>query len=260
VHESLWIGDKMVLDWNYVNSDGNLYVEKSLGVIDLKKRDSQVSIVKYVYRTLKSKGNVLLDRMMAFVESMLWFRRLADGPAYAGFQMRRDSIGEVIIRQGKLHDFEQFLYKHGINYSLSEEKVGGHDVIMVNFANGSVPFKSVASSGMANLELFFYWSISAFPTLSLLFIDEYDAYFHYESSRALLEELNHSEYGFQVMLTTHNTYLMQNGLTRPDACYLLTKSGKSGSRIVTLCDATEKEIRHAHNLEKMYTHGVFREI
>lgn len=258
IHESLWFDNDLVLDWNHANSEGNLYREDILGAINLEKRDPQVSVVKYVYRTQKSKGHALMIRMMKFLESMLWFRRLSDGPGYAGFQVKREYLGEAIIQKGKLKEFERFLHKHGLDYVLESAKVGGHDVIMVKFENGRAPFADVASSGTINLELFFYWSIAAFPSVSLLFIDEYDAYFHYESSRALLEMLNKSV-GFQVFLTTHNTYLMQNGLTRPDACYLMSRTKERGHRIVALCDATEKEIRLAHNLEKMYTHGVFRE-
>ena len=59
---------------------------------------------------------------------------------------------------------------------------------------------------------------------------------------------------FQTILTSHNTYLMQNRLTRPDCCYIMTNE-----RITNLFDSTDKEIREAHNLEKMYRNGAFQE-
>ena len=59
---------------------------------------------------------------------------------------------------------------------------------------------------------------------------------------------------FQSILTSHNTYLMQNRLTRPDCCYIITNG-----RITSLYDATDKDIREGHNLEKMYINGVFTE-
>lgn len=251
VHESLWFGETLVIDWNYSNGEGNFYDEKTLGSVNLEKLGSGVSVVKYAYRTQKSESHVLLSRFMKFVESMLWYRRLSSGPAYAGFQMKSENVDEAIIQQGKLKEFEEFLRDHGLNYDLYPDRVDGRDVVMVHYAHGSARFTSVASSGTLCLELFFYWSIAAFASVSLLFIDEYDAYVHFESSKALLERLNQSQ-NFQVFLTTHNTYLMQNALTRPDACYIL-----GDNRIVNLCEATDKEIRLAHNLEKMYTHGVF---
>ena len=101
--------------------------------------------------------------------------------------------------------------------------------------------------------MFFAWSVAAFEKVSLLFIDEFDAFFHYESAESIVKKLNAAR-NFQSILTTHNTYLMQNSLTRPDCCYIMTKN-----KITNLCDATDKEIRGAHNLEKMYINGVFAE-
>ena len=116
-----------------------------------------------------------------------------------------------------------------------------------------VPFTSVASTGTKALYLLYVWSVSAFKKISLLFIDEFDAFFHYASAESVVKMLNkHSN--FQTILTTHNTYLMQNRLTRPDCCYLMSKN-----KINNLYDATDKEIREAHNLEKMYINGAFAE-
>ena len=47
---------------------------------------------------------------------------------------------------------------------------------------------------------------------------------------------------------------MQNRLTRPDCCYIMTDK-----RIANLFDSTDKEIREAHNLEKMYINGAFND-
>lgn len=84
-------------------------------------------------------------------------------------------------------------------------------------------------------------------------MDEFDAFFHYESAELIVKLLN-GQSGFQSVLTTHNTYLMQNRLTRPDCCFLLTKN-----KISNLYESTDREIREAHNLEKMYINGAFTE-
>ena len=91
----------------------------------------------------------------------------------------------------------------------------------------------------------------AFDKISFLFIDEFDAFLHFESAKFIVEELNKQK-NFQSIVTTHNTYLMQNKLTRPDCCYLMTKN-----KIASLFNSTDKEIREAHNLEKMYVNGAF---
>ena len=45
---------------------------------------------------------------------------------------------------------------------------------------------------------------------------------------------------------------MSNDLLRPD-CYFLIEDGK----IIPVSDATDKELRKAHNLQKMYKAGAF---
>ena len=47
---------------------------------------------------------------------------------------------------------------------------------------------------------------------------------------------------------------MRNSITRPDCCFILT-----GGKINSLSECTDKEIREAHNLEKMYRNGAFTE-
>jgi AAA15 family ATPase/GTPase len=58
----------------------------------------------------------------------------------------------------------------------------------------------------------------------------------------------------QVILTTHNTSLMTNELMRPDCCFLMYKD-----RVLPLSKRTDKELRFAHNIEKMYKAGTFNE-
>ena len=57
--------------------------------------------------------------------------------------------------------------------------------------------------------------------MTFLWLDEFDAFYHYETAAGVVMELNEQR-NFQSILTTHNTYLMQNKLTRPDCCFLIT--------------------------------------
>ena len=54
-------------------------------------------------------------------------------------------------------------------------------------------------------------------------------------------------------MTSHNTNLMTNKMLRPDCLCLLSSKGT----LTALCDATERELREGHNLEKMYISGEF---
>ena len=55
-----------------------------------------------------------------------------------------------------------------------------------------------------------------------------------------------------ILTTTHNTDLMSNDLLRPDCYFLLENNG-----IKAISELTEKELRQAHNLQKMYKAGAF---
>ena len=86
---------------------------------------------------------------------------------------------------------------------------------------------------------------------SFVFIDEFDAFYHFEFSESVQKRLGKIS-GVQIFTTTHNTDLMSNDLLRPD-CYFLLKDNK----IKAISDLTEKELRQAHNLQQMYEAGAF---
>ena len=84
----------------------------------------------------------------------------------------------------------------------------------------------------------------------LLFFDEFDAFYHHDLSRMIIEKLKDT--GIQFILTTHNTSIITNDLLRPDCYFLMNKK-----KIQSLSQSTEKELREAHNIEKMYKAGAF---
>ena len=56
----------------------------------------------------------------------------------------------------------------------------------------------------------------------------------------------------QKIKTTHNTNLMSNDILRPDCHFIL-----GDNKIKAISQRTEKELRQAHNLQKMYKAGAF---
>ena len=89
--------------------------------------------------------------------------------------------------------------------------------------------------------------------IKFVFIDEFDANYHFDLSANIIELLN-SKKNLQTIITTHNTYLMSNRLTRPDCTFIITPE-----KITSLANATDKELREAHNIEKLYREGHFIE-
>ena len=83
-------------------------------------------------------------------------------------------------------------------------------------------------------------------------MDEYDAYYHNETAEYIYNLVREFD-NLQAVLTTHNTVLMSNDNTRPDTCFVISDN----KEIKSLFELTTKEIRVAHNLEKIYRNGGF---
>ena len=86
---------------------------------------------------------------------------------------------------------------------------------------------------------------------SLIFMDEFDAFYHFELAEsivAILEKMPNT----QVILTSHNTNLLTNKIMRPDCYFILTKD-----KLTAIANATTRELREGHNLEKLYMSGEF---
>ena len=251
-YEKLTVNGKTVLVFDYMNRTDN-YLDKTIfGNLIIDLPDNKLSVIKYIYRSMPTQSIPILTKMIKFCENMLWYRSLSEGNSYAGFTNGGGLLAEKLYESGKVKDFEEFLRENGLDFTLEFETNNGSHDLYAKFQNGKALFTTIASTGTMALFLFYTWSLN-FDQISLLFIDEFDAFFHYESAETIVLRLNKAT-GFQTFLTTHNTYLMQNRLTRPDCCFLIT-----AGKITSLCNATDKEIREGHNLEKMYINDVFTE-
>lgn len=253
--EKLTINGKIVIDYDFFDPAQQMVEKAWVGDLNIGLTDNKLSVVKYVYRNLPTGTIPVLTSMVQFCENMLWYRCLSDGNTYAGFTNGASSLYKMIYEKKALKEFRDFLFENGLNYDLDFEMKNDAPVLYAYFYNRKrkAEFFQLASTGTRALLLFFVWKIMSFDKISLLFIDEFDAFFHYQSAENIVKQLNKLE-SFQTFLTTHNTYLMQNRLTRPDCCFLM-----SPGKVTNLYDSTDKEIREAHNLEKMYIGGAFRE-
>ena len=253
--EKLLFNGDLLINYDYFNSK-NCYIKPGLvAKLNIELPDNKLSVLKYIYRNTPTNSVPPITKLILFVERMLWYRSLSDGNDYAGFQTGEGTLDEEIYKSGRVEEFEDFLRQNGIDYNLVfVERDNGNHVLSVKFADDNVVrFDSIASTGTKALRLFFYWNVVAFDRVSFLFVDEFDAFLHYESAASVVKALNSID-TFQSVLTSHNTYLMRNDLTRPDCCFVMTRN-----RITPLCKATKRVLREGHNLEKLYINGAFTE-
>lgn len=253
--EKIIIDGETVIDYDYRSDVGYSTLEGS-ETLDLSLHDNSRSIsrVKYLLNTSVLRDNeknrtfLLFGR---FVNRMLLFYSL-ETRGYEGFTTGVDNVYASIVDSGKLKDFESFLRENGLDYHLRADTGASGQTIICTFPNGEVPFRRIVSAGTGSLALFYYWYMQM-QKASLVFIDEFDAFYHFELAENLVHRIRDLKHT-QIILTTHNTDLMSNDLLRPDCYFILGEK-----RITSLADATEKELRQAHNLQKMYKAGAFSE-
>ena len=253
VSESLWIDDLMMVSFD--RRKDKSFFTKFKGAENLKGFifDNQLSVLKYI------KNNTVLEEdavnraflnFFVFVERMLFFRSLEDR-SYIGQDVKTNSLAADIIQKGKVLDFEQFLNKANVQCKLAVVDVMDDKDIAFDFGKKKILFREIMSTGTSSLMLFYCWYLQIVESkISFVFIDEFDAFYHHDLARLFIHTLKES--GIQFVVTTHNTSVMSNDLMRPD-CYFLMNN----SRILPLSKCTEKELREAHNIEKIYKAGAF---
>lgn len=160
---------------------------------------------------------------------------------------------ERLAENGNLKSFQSFLNAMGIECELIMERLpdGRNELYFKH--NVLVPFVKNASSGTIALMNFYISFILPAAEASFFYLDEFDAFYHYEMSDHVIQYMKQHYPKCQLIMTTHNTNLMSNRLMRPDCLLILSRNGS----LTALCDATERELREGHNLEKMYISGEF---
>lgn len=267
--------DKEILITEKLNINGDDVIKYELGkplITTLKGTESlnkslnpsqNLSALKYVFSNTSLNSNRKLDKrsvnnklflkFIKFVQEMLLFRNVFDGVDFIGKDYGANSILESIIEKNNLEDFEVFLRNCGLDFNL--EAVDGLEgkTIGIKFPNKILPFFNIVSTGTKSLTLFYFWwqNFSTKIEPNLLFIDEFDASYHFALSEKIVQKLKDLP-DTQVILTTHNTNLLSNDLIRPDCGYII-----DGKEIKSLTNCTEKELRQAHNLERLYQAGAF---
>ncbi len=250
--ERLFIDDREVIYYDFESNEGFTRLEGSETLNVSINNESPLSRIKYVNNNsilVNNDENIVFKKFIDFVDKMLLFYSL-DSRGYEGFMNGVESIAEGIVNSGKVDEFQKFLEENGIIYDLYGCEVDGRKAIYCRFEKQDVNLFAIASTGTRSLALFYYWYIKM-KDASFVFIDEFDAFYHFELSESV-ERLLRGISGVQIFTTTHNTNLMSNDLLRPDCYFVLDNDG-----IRALHDLTNKEIRQAHNLEKMYKAGAF---
>ena len=163
-----------------------------------------------------------------------------------------NSFFGILNEKDELKKFEGFLNLMGVECSLVSKKLPDERYELYFKHKKLIPFYENASSGtLALLNMYRRFFIGKIP--SLMYLDEFDAFYHFEMAENLLKYFKLRFPNSQIIFTTHNTNLISNRLLRPDCIFILSRTGK----LTSLNNATQRELREGHNLEKMYISGEF---
>lgn len=216
--------------------------------------NEDLSLLKYIKSNTEldeNEENECFNKFFEFIEGMLFFRSLQEN-MYLGLENGSRGISSDIIERDNVSNLEEFLNRAGIECKLTVVKESGKDNLAFDFDGETISFYKIASQGTRSLTLFYFWlqRLKEESKVSFLFVDEFDAFYHHELSALVVKELKRT--GIQFVLTTHNTSIITNDLLRPDCYFLMNKDS-----IKSLAKRTSKELREAHNIEKMYKAGSF---
>jgi AAA15 family ATPase/GTPase len=247
--EEVQVDGKLFFQFNYKTGK---YINDFIEAKDIvfSNKNSEISALKFMRNNLRNlPKDSPIEEIVDFADDMLWFRSVRSNECM-GKVVSGELISDFIINNGLVSDFESFLRKCDLDYKLSTATVPGGNIIIVCYKK-PIEFFSQASTGTASLALLYYWKKKCQKDLKFLFIDEFDAFYHYCLSKFILSFLNEDP-SFQLVLTTHNSYLADNTFMRPD-CYFLLKN----EQIKSFADSTNKTIREGHSLENMLLGGSF---
>lgn len=253
IRERLIIDGKKVIENDL---SGMKVALKGAETLNLENYNDSISLVKYVYaNTILDKSDPkcrVFQQFMQFVNGMLWFSS-TEGNRYVGFSNEQGNLFEAIAsRENAVGKLQNFLQDLGIKYQLVVRDNGEGKNIYCKMGQREVPLVSIISSGTRSLIFFFFWYMQV-EKVSFLYIDEFDAFYHTDLSAAVIKKVVEIE-GTQAVITSHNTDLLSSGLLRPDCIFKL-----EDNRIKPLSDLTDKALREAHNLQKMYKAGAFND-
>ena len=215
---------------------------------NFRQNVNSVSVINFLTASYPFSQDHYVIKLMQFVNSMLWFKNL-DSREFIGLETASFGLEDFIIQNKYVDDFARFLAKVSEQTFKFATPKEGDKILYCKIGDNTIPFLLIASTGTQALEVLYVW-IKRMTAASFVFIDEFDAFYHFKLSFEVCKLLFNMD--CQVFTSSHNTYLMTNELLRPDCNFIL-----QNNKIKPLHACTEKELRFGHNIEKIYRADAF---
>lgn len=242
--EEIIVNNKTIFFYDYIKSTYSNQIE-DVKTINLKNRSENISALKFIRNNAFSLSKDNPAKLIVdFANHMLWFRSLRINE-FIGTNLLPEDISLFIIKNNYIDDFNKFLNKYNVNDKVGIIQTNNGPILASIKGEKAAPFFEICSTGTSSLALLYYWEKKRFGDVQFLFVDEFDAFYHTKISKSILNEINKIP-SIQSVLTTHNAYLADNTIMRPD-CYFILKDGE----IKNFSNRTIKTIRQGNNISKM---------
>lgn len=259
--EKLTVNKQLVFNLNF--SDPALNEIKNLKLIGLKtlsadhyfsrlnsEDEEPISFLRWAYNNSQTSDLALVDQLMDEVKGMYYL-----APNQAIDAINSDLRNPREMTNDKIERLEAFLKDMGFSCKLLlRQELDARQRLYFDLQTPILFFEN-ASSGLKTLAQFYLQLDPILAHATLVYIDEFDAFFHYETAERFFSYFKLKYPDIQFIFTAHHPDLISNHLLRPDCCFLLSSKGT----ITSLDRATGRELREGHNLEKMYRSGEFLE-
>ena len=267
VHERLSINNKQIFrcdfnkrEFSFDNLDylkiETINTERYILAVDVSDNQRDIQRMRFpFFRWVINNAAFQSDSVLLKVEN--YVKRMstvtASGSLAFRWKLIVNDFFELLDDEKELKSFVEFLNVMGVECKLVLKNLPDGQKELYFKYDKLVPFYVNASSGTRALVHLYFRFIVHGRSASFMYIDEFDAFYHYEMAENLIKYFKEKCPKCQMILTSHNTNLMTNRLMRPDCLFILSREGK----LTALCDATMRELREGHNLEKMYISGEF---
>lgn len=247
--ERLFVDGSLVFDYD---NEGRVMRHSDLASIGAEGlnwayADGYLSVLSYFVNSVPRSRLGILKEIRDFAEGLQGW-----GSAELNTPEKLSKMLFRVINKDKLGDLELFLRRFGVaEHLVIHKEPDGRRAVYSHHFNHDIPFAEACSSGTRTL-LGLYQLFEMTSSISLVFLDEFDAYCHYEAAEELLRYL--SEKGeCQTIATTHNISLVKNESMRPDCVFQIDPV----KGIKSLADSTDRELRLGNNVEKLLRSGEF---
>ena len=213
--------------------------------------EPKLPFLRWLISNVALKNDSALIRLSNYVRRMTMIT-VGNDMQYR-FERLNQNFYESLENPEQLKDFEDFLNAMGIECKLVLKKLPDGQRELYFAHEQLVPFYENASSGTLALAELYRRLIPKVWDASLIYLDEFDAFYHYEMAENVIRFFKMKYPKCQMIMTSHNTNLMTNRIMRPDCLFILSRKGT----LTALYNATNRELREGHNLEKMYISGEF---